>query len=178
MPWRDRVHFHFSDENRLDIATVLNAYETSDHVYTCGPAGFMDAVFDAAQKFGWPTDAMHREYFSVPEDDDWVNHRFEVELASSGKIIPISTDKSITEALADVGVAIDTKCSDGLCGACSTRYLKGDIEHRDYVLSTAQKADQIILCCSRGAKRWPYCAGFVNHVTCSPTHHQPPKFAR
>src|SRR5690606_41863446 len=65
MPWAERVHFHFSDERRLDIADVLNQYRDGSHVYTCGPAAFMDAVFETASGFGWPEEALHREYFSV-----------------------------------------------------------------------------------------------------------------
>ena len=37
MPWADRVHFHFSDERRLD-ADVLRDYREGHHAYTCGPA--------------------------------------------------------------------------------------------------------------------------------------------
>jgi len=32
---------------------------------------------------------------------------------------------------------------------CKTAYIDGEIEHRDYVLSKAQRASSIILCCSR-----------------------------
>lgn len=39
--------------------------------------------------------------------------------------------------------------SDGLCGVCGTRYLEGEIEHRDYVLSKEQRRSKMILCCSR-----------------------------
>jgi len=152
MSWSDHVRFHFSDEDRLDIKTVLQNYSAGDQVYTCGPAAFMDAVFDTAGKFGWPEDAMHREYFSVPEEEDWTNHDFEVELASTGTVVPVHANQAITEALAEAGVIIDTKCSDGLCGVCATGYLKGTVEHRDYVLSKTQKNDKVTLCCSRAAE--------------------------
>ncbi|MBL4876469.1 MAG: 2Fe-2S iron-sulfur cluster binding domain-containing protein [Cohaesibacteraceae bacterium] len=147
--WVNHVHFHFSDEARLDIETVLNDYKVGDHVYTCGPAAFMDAVFETSERLGWPEDALHREYFSIPEEGDWENKDFEIELASTGAIIPVSADQKVTEALETVGISVDVKCSDGLCGVCSTRYLSGDVEHRDYVLSKAQQSEKMILCCSR-----------------------------
>ena len=147
--WRNRVHFHFSDENRLDISTVLTGYAEGDHVYTCGPAAFMDSVFETAVALGWPEDALHREYFSVPDDVEWENHDFELEIASTGQIIPVPSDKKATEALKQAGIDVDVKCSDGLCGVCSSRYLTGEVEHRDYVLSKAQKDERMILCCSR-----------------------------
>ncbi len=150
--WADRVHFYFSDEDRLDISTVLNSHTAGDQVYTCGPSAFMDAVFDTAKTFGWPEDALHREYFSVPDDSEWENHEFEVELRSSGKVVSVPAKKKITEVLAEVGVDVDVKCSDGLCGVCATGYLAGDIEHRDYVLSKTQRESKMILCCSRAVK--------------------------
>lgn len=151
VPWHNRVHFHFSDENRLDVATVLADYAEGDHVYTCGPAAFMDAVFKAASESGWPEVALHREYFSVPDEGDWENHGFEIEIASTGQVIPIPADQKATDALKQAGIPIDIKCSDGLCGVCSTRYLSGDVEHRDYVLSKSQKNERMIVCCSRAS---------------------------
>ncbi len=148
-PWADRVHLHFSDENRLDVADVLNDYRAGDHLYTCGPSGFMDAVFEAAQAFGWPEAALHREYFSVPDGVQYENHPFELEIASSSEIIVVGAEEKATEALARAGIEVNVKCSDGLCGVCATPYLKGDVEHRDYVLSKEQRRERMILCCGR-----------------------------
>jgi ferredoxin-NADP reductase len=153
-PWSSSVHFFPSDENRLDIRTVLNAYEAGNHVYTCGPVAFMDAVFETAASFGWPEDALHREFFAAPEGLEYENHPFKVVLASSGREIEVSAEQKATEALVEAGVAVDTKCSDGICGVCATRYLKeksDDVEHRDFVLSKEQREERIILCSSRAS---------------------------
>jgi ferredoxin-NADP reductase/ferredoxin len=152
MPWSKHVHFHFSDESRLDIRTVLDGPGLDDHLYTCGPAAFMDAVFDTATAFGWPEEAMHREYFSVPEEGHWENHDFEIEIASTGQIVAVPRELKATEALERAGITIDVKCSDGLCGVCSTRYSAGEVEHRDYVLSKAQRLERMIVCCSRAGQ--------------------------
>ncbi len=149
VPWRNRVKFHFSDEDRLNIADVLGGYQSGDHLYTCGPAEFMDAVFATAQDNGWSEESLHREYFSVPEGPAYVNHSFALELKRSGRTIIVPADKAATAALAEAGISIDVKCSDGLCGVCKTTYLDGEVEHRDYVLSKQQRASSIILCCSR-----------------------------
>lgn len=152
MPWRAHVHFHFSDEDRLDVETLLHDYEAGDHVYTCGPAAMMDQVLALAARHGWPEDATHREYFAVPDEMEWENHPFEIEIASTGALIPVAEDERATQALEKAGIEVDVKCSDGLCGVCQCGYLSGDVEHRDFVLSKAQKADRIILCASRAAK--------------------------
>ncbi|HET8726746.1 MAG TPA: 4Fe-4S double cluster binding domain-containing protein, partial [Alphaproteobacteria bacterium] len=148
-PWADRVRFHFSDEDRLDVAQVLGDYRPGDHLYTCGPAEFMDAVFASATAQGWNEDALHREYFSVPDVGEYENHPFTLELRKSGATVEVPAELSATEALGAAGISIDVKCSDGLCGVCSTRYLEGDVEHRDFVLSRTQREERIILCCSR-----------------------------
>ena len=149
VPWTDRVHFRFSDEDRLHVADVLGGYKAGDHLYTCGPAEFMDAVYAAALENGWHEDALHREYFSVPEGAQYVNHPFTLQLKRSGLKLLVPDDKSAAVALKDAGVNIDVKCSDGLCGVCKAPYLDGEIEHRDYVLSKSQRASYVIFCCSR-----------------------------
>lgn len=153
LPWRNNVHFYFSDENRLNVADVLGDYRAGDHLYTCGPSGFMNAVFESAINQGWPEDNLHREYFTVPGDVDYENHDFKIKLASSGKIIDVSAHKTAADALTEAGYPVDQKCSDGLCGVCICDYSAGDVEHRDYVLSKAQQNERLTLCCSRAAAK-------------------------
>ncbi len=153
VPWRDRVRCHFKDEGgRADLAALIPDYGPGCHIYTCGAARFMDGVFAAAMAHGWPEQAMHREFFSVPEPADRVNHPFVVRLAKSGRSFEIPAERSVADVLADAGVRVDTKCSDGICGVCAADYLprqSDEIEHRDYVLSTGEREHRMILCCSR-----------------------------
>ena len=58
-------------------------------------------------------------------------------------------DTAIEKGWPEAGIRIDTKCSDGICGVCATPYLRGDVEHRDYVLSAKERKRKILLCCSR-----------------------------
>ena len=152
-PWNDKVHHHFKDEGaRADLPLLMPPYSAGEHVYTCGAPRFMDAVFEAAVARGWPEEAMHREYFSVPEADAWVNHAFTLRLAKTCRTFDIPADRSATDVLARAGIKIDTKCSDGLCGVCATPYdasASGAIEHRDFVLGRKEREHKVILCCSR-----------------------------
>jgi ferredoxin len=152
-PWAERVQFHFKDEGqRADLVQLVPDFAPGQHVYTCGAPRFMDGVFEAASAHGWPEDAMHREYFSVPEADAWVNQPFELVLKTSGRRLQVSADRSATEVLAEAGVGISVKCSDGLCGVCAVPYdaqVSDAIEHRDFVLGAHEREHKIILCCSR-----------------------------
>jgi ferredoxin len=127
-------------------------YDDGWHVYTCGSPRFMDGVFQAASARGWPEAAIHREYFSLPEQPDRVDRPFQLQLARSGRTLQVPASASATDVLAEAGVAVPTKCSDGLCGVCATAYdaaLSDEVEHRDVVLSQAERAARVILCCSR-----------------------------
>jgi len=78
-----------------------------------------------------------------------VNVPFVLRLAKDGRRLEVPAEKSAIEVLADAGIRVDTKCSDGICGVCATHYVSGDIEHRDYVLSAKERSTKMIVCCSR-----------------------------
>lgn len=149
-PWADKVQLHFSDEgNRVDLNALFAHYQEGKHLYTCGPDRYMSAVLEAGEQNGWPEEALHKEYFSTPETPEYENFEFSLKLAKSGKEVQVPADKSAAEALLDAGVYVDLKCSDGICGVCKCGLIKGDVEHRDFVLSNAQREDSLILCQSR-----------------------------
>ncbi len=148
--WRDRVRLYFTDEGtRADLAAVIPRHEPGMHLYTCGSARYMDAVLAEGASKGWPEEALHKEYFTVPEAPDYVNEPFVLKLAKSGQMFTVPADKRATDVLLDAGIAIDMKCSDGICGVCAVPIVSGDVEHRDHVLSTKERQRKIILCCSR-----------------------------
>lgn len=153
-PWRDRVHWHFKDEGgRADYAALLPRHSAGLQLYTCGSPRFMDAVYAAAAAAGYPDQALHREYFSVPEAPERVNAPFVLKLAD-GRRIEVGAAHSATEALAAAGIVIATQCADGLCGVCARAYdraASAPVEHRDHVLSASEREQRIVLCCSRAA---------------------------
>ena len=152
VPWAGRVVLHVSDEgSRADFDAVLKDARDGWHVYACGPDAYMNAVMDAALRHGLPEEARHLEYFSVPDAPDWINHRFKLVLARSGQQFDVPEDKSATDVLSAAGYPVDVKCSDGLCGVCKCRLISGDVDHRDFVLSSAQRQTEIILCQSRAS---------------------------
>ena len=152
-PWADKITLHISDEGtRADLAAVLGHHTEGHHVYTCGPDRYMTAVIEAAQQQGFPEEAQHLEYFSVPEQPDYVNHPFKLKLAQSGKTFDVPEDKTAADVLIENGYTIDLKCSDGICGVCKCGLVSGEVEHRDFVLSKAQRKSAIITCQSRAAE--------------------------
>lgn len=149
-----QVHFHFDDgdaSQKLALDPLLTAPQPGVHLYVCGPKGFMDWVLDAARAAGWPADQLHYEFFSaeVAKSDD--DAAFEVKLASSGRVVKVEKDQTVVQALAAVGVEVQTSCEQGVCGTCLTRVLEGEPDHKDMYLTPEEQAanDQFTPCCSR-----------------------------
>ncbi len=142
------IHHDGGDPGRVfDLAGFLAALPDSAHVYCCGPAGLMTAVAELDPARG---DRMHFEHFTnadaAPQGGD---QPFVVTLARSGRDIDIPADRSILDVLLEAGLDVDYSCGEGTCGTCITRLLGGEPDHRDRVLTPAEKADHIALCCSR-----------------------------
>jgi ferredoxin len=57
----------------------------------------------------------------------------------------------VLDVLADHGIDIPTSCGEGVCGTCETGVLEGEVEHRDALLSDAERAENTVMmvCCSR-----------------------------
>ena len=153
VPWADKIHYHFSDEDsRADLIHVLKQRENA-HVYTCGPDVYMASVMTAATENGFPDDSRHLEYFSVPEQPEYENFDFTFKLAKSGRVVQVPAGTIPSDALLAAGVSVDVKCADGLCGVCKCGVVSGEVQHRDFVLSNKERETQMIVCQSRAAQK-------------------------
>jgi ferredoxin len=74
-----------------------------------------------------------------------------VVLARSGVTLEIGPGQSIADVLDARGVFVPTSCRQGVCGSCETRVCAGRIDHRDSILSEAEKerGDTMMVCVSR-----------------------------
>ncbi|AFK62181.1 ferredoxin [Advenella kashmirensis WT001] len=149
-----RSRFYFDDDRTsggLDLTFLQKTPSRNTELYVCGPKGFLDAVLEMASIAGWTDEQVHHELFSAAVSDAIGNTSFQVQLKSNGRIIDVSEDQSVVEALEIAGVTIPVSCEQGLCGTCATRVLSGIPDHRDYYLSPAERAvnDQFLPCCSR-----------------------------
>ena len=71
-----------------------------------------------------------------------------IEVQSTGQKITLIPSESIIDALARSGIEIPTSCQSGLCGTCKTRYISGDVEHGDCILSDAEHLEYLTPCIS------------------------------
>ena len=146
----DRVTLHH-DEGDPDRAFDLwPVFETPSkaHVYCCGPRPLMDAVRDMIGH--WPETAIHFEDFGSdlvrPLADDMP---FTIQLGRDGAQLPVPVGTTILESLRAHGRVMSSSCESGTCGTCRTGFLAGEPDHRDLVLTEAERGDAIMICVSR-----------------------------
>ncbi|MFM0221888.1 PDR/VanB family oxidoreductase [Paraburkholderia dipogonis] len=154
-----QLHWHFDggDPSKgLDVRRLLDEEAPKGtHVYYCGPAGFMQACAEATAQ--WPRERVHCEHFSAPvvrEAAEPGERRdpggsFEVEIASTGQRLTVPPNQSIADVLREAHLPIQTSCESGLCGTCKTRYLDGEVDHRDCILGADEQREFLTACVSR-----------------------------
>ena len=151
---REHVKFHFDDgapEDKLALEPLLSQPQPGVHVYVCGPKGFMDAVLATARRTGWPEAQLHYEFFAADVTLSPDAGSFEVQVASTGRVVVVPKDQTIVQALAACGIELQTSCEQGVCGTCLTRVIEGIPDHKDLYLTPEEHAlnDQFLPCCSR-----------------------------
>ncbi|WP_050462963.1 PDR/VanB family oxidoreductase [Herbaspirillum autotrophicum] len=151
---RNRIHLHFDDEQAglCDFRSALRKLGGGVPVYCCGPAPVMEAVTGFAQEH--PNNPAFVEWFAPPPDSgggDRAAGSFAVKIGSSGREIEIGADRSILDVLEESGFCLPFSCREGMCRSCEVKVLEGEPEHRDYVLSAAEKAagNCMMICVSR-----------------------------
>ncbi|HEX3381592.1 MAG TPA: PDR/VanB family oxidoreductase [Paraburkholderia sp.] len=158
-PFAQHVKLHFGvqpEELKPALDACLRDASANAHVYTCGPAPFMDLVVASAQQ-RLPAQAIHLERFKAepaPATEASLDS-FDVQLASSGQTVRIDANTSIVAALAAIGIEVDTSCGEGVCGTCMVDVVSGEPEHRDHCLSKAERASNSVICCCVSRSRTP-----------------------
>lgn len=149
----NRLHLHVKDEGtRADYAALLQVPREGCTVYACGPQRMLDALAQATA--AWPEGSLRVEHFHAAPGklDPEKEQPFEVELRDSGAVITVPRDTSLLDALRAVNIDVQSDCGEGLCGSCEVQVIAGEVDHRDVVLTPAERREnrKMMACCSRG----------------------------
>ncbi len=150
-PGRVVLNFDFEPGGQpLDLAAIAGRAASDAHLYCCGPTGMLEAFERATQER--PREQVHVEYFSAKEAPATAGG-YTVVLAKSNARVFVKAGESLLDALRGAGFDPPFSCAEGVCGSCEMRVIEGVPDHRDMVLTDAERAANktMMICCS-GAK--------------------------
>ncbi|MDX3458376.1 PDR/VanB family oxidoreductase [Streptomyces sp. ME02-8801-2C] len=145
----DRVRVVAEDEDGLPDLDALFAGVAAElpegtAIHCCGPEALMAAV-----EARIPEGAVLRTERFTPRTSIGDDQAFEVELRRSGRTLTVSSDSSVLAAVRAELPDTAYSCEQGFCGTCRQRVLAGEIDHRDELLTDAERADSMLICVSR-----------------------------
>lgn len=140
----DRVEVMPGDERgRPDLDEIIGSATAGTAVYCCGPGRLLSGVRERVDSRSGLI--LHTELFAGGAATGGA--RFHVELHRSGRIVEVPGNRSVLHAVREVLPAVPAGCEQGVCGACRTTVLAGEADHRDALLSTAERAEGAMLIC-------------------------------
>jgi len=150
---RREVTLHFDAEANgkfLDMKAIVAGAPAGSHFYCCGPLPMLAAFEDATKDL--PREQVHVEYFTAKESAA-TEGGYTVVLQKSGKEYAVPEGKTILQVLREAGIDITYSCEEGVCGACETVVVSGTPDHRDNILTDAERtASKTMMICCSGSK--------------------------
>jgi len=148
----ENVTLHADDEagGLFDVSAAVARQPANVHFYTCVPTPLLLAVEAAAKSYA--EEQVHFEWFTPKAPiHDTGDRPFSIELARSGRTFEVPADQTILQVLEANGLRVDSSCREGTCASCETCVLDGTPDHRDSVLTAAERKnnDVMMICVSR-----------------------------
>lgn len=137
----------------LDLRAIVSRVPADHLIYACGPAAMLVALREVCADRG-VADQLRTESFTPIVEQGPIGRaddEFDVLCAREGSLVRVRADQSILEALEESGLNPEYGCREGTCASCEVAVLDGIPDHRDSVLTDAEKAgnDCIMICTSR-----------------------------
>jgi ferredoxin-NADP reductase len=137
-----RIEIRTDDVHGIPSADdLLGECVTGTTVYACGPAEMISAV--RRRLIGRGDVELHFERFAAPPVVDGEPFTVSVESAQ----VSVAADETLLGALRRAGVPAPYSCQQGFCGTCRIRVLNGEVQHRDTLLTEAERDDGMMLTC-------------------------------
>jgi len=135
----------------LNLGNLFQNAGKNTQFYTCGPDRMLDEIQDLTAKL--PDGSLKFEHFSalLSQLDSASEQAFDIHLQDSGIDLTVPANKTLLQVLQSEGIDLPYDCAEGLCGSCEIIVHKGQIDHRDKVLSKSEKLrnNKMMACCSR-----------------------------
>ncbi|MDX1541195.1 MAG: FAD-binding oxidoreductase, partial [Geminicoccaceae bacterium] len=157
----DRLGESHDSEGHVDLALIKSVLPLDDYdVYLCGPAGFMQTLYDGLRTLGVAADRIRYESFGPATV--LTSGRAKPEDTAGGEPVVVRFRRSEIEAAwsPDQGTLLDFAeaqglnppfaCRSGVCGSCSTRVACGEVDYLEPPLGP-HADDEALLCRSTPA---------------------------
>jgi tetrachlorobenzoquinone reductase len=145
----ERVHTYFNldGDPLMDLRAIVASAPEGTHFYCCGPLSLLEAYRAACASI--PGERVHFEQFTAAAPAA-LDGGYEIELARSRKTVAVAPGESILDALKRAGLSASYSCREGVCGSCETAVLSGTPDHRDAILTDAERVEgrTMMICCS------------------------------
>ncbi|UVO19509.1 pyridoxamine 5'-phosphate oxidase family protein [Stutzerimonas stutzeri] len=145
---------------RLDFAQVKARLPLDDYdFYLCGPAGFLQDMYDGLRSVNIPDQRIHAEAFGPSALRRSETGQPPTQSLAASTPVPVHFRASATEArwqpdsgslleLAESrGLNPEFSCRGGSCGTCSTRLISGNV-HYPNPPAQLPATDQVLICCA------------------------------
>ena len=132
-----------------DLTSLLADQKPETHFYCCGPQAMLQAFEQTCAALGYSN--IHIERFSAAPavaERATFEASFTVHLSQSNRSLEASNQRPLLDTLMDAGIQVSHSCREGICGACETPVLEGEINHRDSILSPSEReANRSMMLC-------------------------------
>ena len=150
----------YDSAGRVDMALLKRVLPFDDHdFYLCGPAGFMQSLYDGLRALGISDERIRFEAFgpasvrrtrtaspapAIPSADD---EALAVTFARSGRRALWRPDRGTLLDLAEAeGLTPAFGCRAGTCGTCATRLVAGAVDYAEPPAYPVAPDDALICC--------------------------------
>ncbi|KAB8191885.1 2Fe-2S iron-sulfur cluster binding domain-containing protein [Nonomuraea phyllanthi] len=157
IPFRDEladgtgtVHVFASDEGRrLDLREAIARAHPAAAIYCCGPERMLVEAEQHARDRG--REVTVERFRARPLSEPVRQGTFVVRCARSQRSVTVEPGRSILDTLESAGIGVPSSCREGVCGTCELAVLDGAVDHRDSILTDAEKRanETMMVCVSR-----------------------------
>jgi cytochrome P450/ferredoxin-NADP reductase len=149
---QDQLKLYIKSEgSRMALPTLLNSVDSQTRVYACGPERLINELETMSER--WPAQVLHYELFNGDGVvlDPLQEKAFVAVLKDSKIEVHVPSNLTLLKALQSAGFDVPCDCAEGLCGTCEVSVVEGVVDHRDKVLSKAERLQnqRMMSCCSR-----------------------------
>ncbi|WP_170552034.1 FAD-binding oxidoreductase [Ruegeria atlantica] len=160
-----RVGVDFDAKGYITPELIQDTLPLDDYdFFLCGPAPFMQAIYDMLRGLGVQDDRIYAEAFGPAAlarrvDENAVAFQPEPEAeaasvefkASNQKVQWAQGDPTLLEVAEAQGLTPTFSCRSGSCGSCLTRKIAGQVAYRTEP-SAEHSEDEVLICCAVPAK--------------------------